>query len=149
MIRLSFKIIAIGQWKECPERTLFDRYQKRLLSYGKLSLIEIKPSTKDGEGKDILKLLAPEEYVIAMDERGITLTSSGFASLLEEKSHTSSHITCIIGGADGLSDSIKNRANKMVSLSAFTWPHMMVRPMIAEQIYRVMSMLNNHPYHRD
>lgn len=149
MIRLSFKIIAIGQWKKCPERDLFDRYTKRLFSYGKLSLIEIKPSTKENEGKDILKSISSTDSIIALDERGETLTSTELASTFEELSQTSSHLTCIIGGADGLSNAIKNRANKIFSLSSFTWPHMMVRPMIAEQIYRAMTLLNNHPYHRD
>lgn len=148
MIRLSFQLITMGHWKQCAERDLFERYQQRLAAYGKLTLREMKSSSKEEDGRDLLKFIPPDHYVIALDESGDMMSSEGFASFLESHSHHTSQMIFIIGGADGLSSAVRKRADKLLSLSSLTWPHMMVRPMLAEQLYRAMTLINKHPYHR-
>lgn len=104
---------------------------------------------KEREG-DLLLAQAPEgATLVALDGRGRTLSSEGFAERLGQiRDQGCRDLVFIIGGADGLSDQVTARAQWQLSLGTMTWPHMLVRMMLAEQIYRAVSILANHPYHR-
>ena len=102
------------------------------------------------EAEKIKKHISEHAFVIVLDEKGNGLRSLDFAKTLENFQHTGeTHIQFIIGGADGLTDEIKGRANLLLSFGQQTWPHMLARVMLLEQIYRAQQILNNHPYHRE
>lgn len=147
------RLIAIGKAStNTPESLLFARYAKRIrpaltlteLPDGSGSPLEIKHR----EATTILKLLSPADFAIALDAAGAAPDSHDLARLLQTWIETAKKLTFIIGGAEGLDASIISRANATLSLGALTWPHMLVRPMLAEQIYRAQMILTGHPYHR-
>ncbi len=154
---MKFTIINVAnkmpQWVDiaCSE------YLKRI-NHGKYSckIIEIKAdkhlSAMDNmalEAKKIKTQIPSGSFVVALDEKGSEYTSISFAKKLEQISLHNHHITFIIGGADGLHPEIKQSANIMVQLSLLTYPHALVRVIILEQIYRAITILENHPYHRE
>lgn len=139
-------ILAVGLLKKGPEHDVLMQYKKRLRN---ITLREIKPSSKESEGEQLLSLCPSGSYIIAMDEHGRDMKSIDFAHFLGDKLRDFSSITFIIGGADGLSEHIKNKCDTLIRLGSFTWPHMLVRGMLCEQIYRATLILNNHPYHRE
>lgn len=135
-------IAAIGKAKDSPEQELMREYLKRL---------PWKTACK--ECKDDVGLLAAcEGYdrLVALDEKGKTLSSREFADQLgrwQQQGHSS--FAFVIGGADGLGDAVLRKAHFTWSLGRVTWPHMLARALLAEQLYRAWSMLTHHPYHRD
>ena len=87
--------------------------------------------------------------VIALDERGKTLTSQNFSSLIGRyRDETGGTIQFILGGSDGLTDQVRSRSDLMLSFGKQTWPHLLARIMLLEQIYRAQQILAGHPYHR-
>lgn len=133
-------------------------YVKRLPREITLNLIEIK-SEKRVNGKQTEQLLfaecqriraalPPDCYIVVLDERGQQWTTVKFANVIKEWTGDSCAVAFIIGGADGLHDDIKRTANGMIALSKFTLPHGLVRVLLAEQLYRAISIIKNHPYHR-
>jgi 23S rRNA (pseudouridine1915-N3)-methyltransferase len=143
---MKIKILSIGKWKACPERELFELYKKRIT--WELTLQELDPKKND-EAEIILKSLPENTFTIALDECGKQFSSIELSEQMDSwMSHGTSHITFVIGGADGLSSSILNKADLKLSFGKMTYPHMMVRPILAEQIYRVETILKGHPYHR-
>lgn len=148
------KIIAGGKIKNSSYASLFADYEKRLSA--KLTLVEIStkksehiPQIIQLESEFILSKITPQDYVIALDERGKTLTSEKFAETLNSIDLMEGRIPCfIIGGAEGLSDAIRKRADQLMSFGAQTWPHLMVRVMLVEQLYRAEQISKGHPYHR-
>lgn len=136
-----------------------DEYLKRI-NHGKYSckIIEVKSDKNpkktslenmDAEAKKIEAALPKSSYVIALDERGISLDSIQFAHKLERISLENSAISLIIGGADGIHPELREKADLKISLSKMVFPHALVRVIILEQIYRAISILENHPYHRE
>jgi len=121
----------------------FNEYAKRMPPEIRLALVELKP------GADILDALPKGGTIIALDERGKSVTSQGLSVMLSGWMQDGSHPVFVIGGADGLEPAVKDRADKMISLSALTLPHAMVRVVLAEQLYRAWSILARHPYHRE
>ncbi|MBY0379467.1 MAG: 23S rRNA (pseudouridine(1915)-N(3))-methyltransferase RlmH [Burkholderiales bacterium] len=130
------------------------------INHGKYSckIIEIKSERQNN--KPILENMAIEahkikaqvpdnSYIIALDENGKNFNSIKFADELEKISLNNANITFIIGGADGIHPALKQQANLQIQLSALTFPHALVRIIILEQIYRALSILENHPYHRE
>ena len=102
------------------------------------------------ECSQILKSIASDAFVIALDERGKALPSRELASKIQNlQNDGQSKLQFIIGGADGLNDEIRGRADFLLSFGMQTWPHMLARVMLLEQIYRAQQILKNHPYHRD
>lgn len=146
------RIVAVGKGGKGPERELFERYAKRVrpalelveLSDGVGSAAEIKKR----EGEAMLAALKPDEFVIALDQDGATPDSPGLAALLTAWTERSRKLAFVIGGAEGLDAAVLARAGAKLSLGRLTWPHMLVRPMLAEQIYRAQMILAGHPYHR-
>ncbi|OPZ78982.1 MAG: Ribosomal RNA large subunit methyltransferase H [Alphaproteobacteria bacterium ADurb.Bin438] len=154
MARLN--IISVGKFKNSPLKVVFDDYKKQLKSSldlieldVKTSLSEDKEVRKIKEGEAILEKISKDTFIVILDERGKEFKSIHFASEIEKILNNNSSITFVIGGADGLCDKIKDMANLKISFGIMTWPHMMVRVMLIEQIFRAFSILNNHPYHRE
>jgi len=152
-------IAAAGKWKaggsNAPERTLFDHYAGRISFPLELREVEekkkLKPSAlKAREGELLLGQVPDGAVIIALDEGGKALRSSEFAKKLGAwRDEGVRDVVFIIGGADGLDDTVRRRARLVLSFGTMTWPHLMVRGMLAEQIYRAQCILAGHPYHRD
>ena len=151
-MRLS--IIAVGRAKRGPERDLYEFYAGR--TGWPLSLIEVeerRPLSGDerkSREADLITAKIPNGAIlVALDERGEDLTSRKFAKLLGDwQDAGTSDIAFVIGGADGLAEELRGKARQMIRFGRATWPHMLVRPMLAEQIYRARQILDGHPYHR-
>jgi len=145
---MKYKVIVIGQLKRGFLRDGCDFYKKRLSNYSKIEEIELKESSeKERESETLLKKAGT--YVIALDERGEQFTSKAFANYITQLENKSiSEVSLLIGGADGHSDALKSRANKLISLSKATLPHELARMMLFEQLYRIESIRAGHPYHR-
>jgi len=146
------RLLAVGKGGSGPERELFDRYAKRIKPA--LALVEFPDGVgspaeiKRREADAILAALKPDEFVIALDLDGATPDSPGLARLLAGWLERSRKLAFVIGGAEGLDAAVLTRAGAKLSLGKLTWPHMLVRPMLAEQIYRAQMILAGHPYHR-
>ena len=150
----SVEILAVGRLKKGPSFELFEHYRKQLKYSFKLHEIESKQRdaavVNRDENERLLSLIDPRAFVIVMDERGKTMKSLEFARVFEDLQNSGrSHIQCIIGGADGLSDEVRSRADLLLSFGKATWPHMLARIMLIEQIYRAQQILAGHPYHRE
>ncbi len=151
---LRIDIVAAGRLKKGPLFELFEDYKKRLK--WRLSVFEVESKHKDpkaiqaDEEKQFLKHMNDQAFVIVLDERGDGLKSLDFAKTLENFQNQSvSYFQFIIGGADGLTDEVRARANLLLSFGQQTWPHMLARVMLLEQIYRAQQILTGHPYHRE
>lgn len=130
---------------------LCDEYLKRMKWTVSLKEIDApKGSTSAQEAPLILKQLPASAFIIALDERGETLASPVFAEKLAKWQNQApgNEIIFLIGGADGFSDEIRKKANFLMSFGKQTWPHMLVRVMLLEQVYRAQQITAGHPYHR-
>ena len=136
-------ILSVGHRMPAWIQEGFNEYAKRLPPEIRVTLVELKP------GADILDAVPKGGTIIALDERGKSVTSQGLSVMLAGWMQDGSHPVFVIGGADGLDPAVKDKAEKMVSLSALTLPHAMVRVVLAEQLYRAWSILARHPYHRE
>jgi len=136
----------------------FTEYQRRLPKDCELILTELSmtPRTKTGnsdlwkekDSEALLKAIPPQSLVIALDERGKHYSSEQLADRLQSWRESTQHLSLLIGGPDGLSETCKARAAALWSLSALTLPHPLVRIIVAEQLYRAWTLLHDHPYHR-
>ncbi len=145
----SIELIAVAKLKKnSPFYSLFEDYRKRL--HGKFTLHELEAHTTADEQKKILDKISDQGSLIVLDETGKSFPSIKFAQRLEQLQidKSSGPIQFVIGGADGLSEDILKRADSVISFGQQTWPHMMVRVMLIEQIYRAQQILAGHPYHR-
>ncbi|WP_237217607.1 23S rRNA (pseudouridine(1915)-N(3))-methyltransferase RlmH [Falsiroseomonas oryziterrae] len=145
-------IVAIGRLKPGPERDLYDHYAARLrpppvvteVSEARGSAAELRRR----EGAALLAALPDNALAVAMDLGGEAPGSEGFAALLERWTATGKPVCFVIGGAEGLDPAVLARAAHRLSLGPMTWPHFLVRGMLAEQLYRAQAIRTNHPYHR-
>ncbi|MFH1157671.1 MAG: 23S rRNA (pseudouridine(1915)-N(3))-methyltransferase RlmH [Pseudomonadota bacterium] len=148
---MKIRILAVGRQKASPTKGLCEEYLKRM-KWG-VSLTEIdapKGSTPAQEAPLILKHLAKPAFIVALDERGETLTSPDLAKKMGiwQNQAPGNEITFLIGGADGFDGEVRKKANFLMSFGKQTWPHMLVRVMLLEQIYRTQQISAGHPYHR-
>ncbi|MBH62492.1 MAG: 23S rRNA (pseudouridine(1915)-N(3))-methyltransferase RlmH [Alphaproteobacteria bacterium] len=147
-------IIAVGRGKRNPSASLFEDYVKRLPWRTELKEIETRGrisagERQDREGKLVLDALPGSGLIVALDRSGKSLTSEAFAVKLQDWQNRSLPVVSfLIGGADGLANSILQRSDEVLSFGAMTWPHMLARVMLAEQLYRASTILSGHPYHR-
>jgi len=155
-------IAAVGRLKQGPERELAAVYRKRAEAIGRnlglrdFEIVEIRDSrAPDAERRRIEESIAiasviPERAVVAiLDERGESFDSAAFAALLRMWRAEDRPAVCfVIGGADGLAQSLRERAKLTLAFGASTWPHQLVRIMLLEQLYRAGTILVGHPYHR-
>lgn len=143
---MNFKLIAVGKLARIAE-ILAKEYISRLQKYCTISIIEIKESTPANEGKQLLSLIKDKEYAVLFDVRGKTINSEELA-LFIKKQQLSTPITFIIGGSEGVSNEVLQRANRQISLSAMTFPHQLARIIILEQIYRAFTIIRGEKYHK-
>lgn len=143
---MKIKIIAAGQLKQGPEKALFDEYTKRI--FGSFKVIEIAIRQDQViPASSYLKSIDKDDYIILLDEKGENISSRDFAKKIQ--SLEGKNLCFIIGGADGIPQEIKSLSKLSISFGKLTWPHLMVRAMLAEQLYRAQQININHPYHRD
>ena len=152
-------ILSVGHRMPAWIQEGWQEYAKRMPPEIRLDLVELKPEDRGGgrstdkakalEGERVMAALPEGATLIALDERGKSVSTQGLSVLLAGWMRDGSHPAFAIGGADGHSDEVRARADKLVSLSALTLPHGMVRVLLAEQIYRAWSILARHPYHRE
>jgi 23S rRNA (pseudouridine1915-N3)-methyltransferase len=159
---MRVSIAAVGRMKQGPERELVARYLERAVASGRplsLSGFEVteltdsrassSPARKADEAK-ALRAALPDGIVVALDERGKTLGSEAFANQIARwRDDGRPAVSFVIGGADGLEPDFVKGADLTLSFSPLTWPHQLVRIMLAEQLYRATTILSGHPYHRE
>jgi 23S rRNA (pseudouridine1915-N3)-methyltransferase len=155
-------IAAVGRLKQGPERELAAVYRKRAEAIGRslglrdFEIVEIRESrAQDAERRRTEESIAianiiPERAIVAMlDERGENIDSAAFAAQLRQWRADDRPAVCfVIGGADGLAQSLRERAKVKLAFGGATWPHQLVRIMLLEQLYRAGTILAGHPYHR-
>jgi 23S rRNA (pseudouridine1915-N3)-methyltransferase len=155
---MKLRIISVGHkmpsWVEiaCAE------YTKRMPRESTVEIIDIKPEKRAAgnsteniqliEAKRILEAVG-KDFCIALDERGQEVTTLQLADKFKDWQASSRDVALIIGGADGLHTSVKQKADWLWGLSKLTLPHAMVRVLLVEQLYRAHSVITNHPYHRE
>jgi 23S rRNA (pseudouridine1915-N3)-methyltransferase len=156
-----FRITIIAVGSRMPEwiQTGFAEYKKRLSHELAVELVEVTPARRSRstitqrlrqqEAGAILDALPQRNHVIALDETGKRQTTLQLSARLQDWIDQGINISLIIGGADGLDDTVLDAANERWSLSDFTFPHALVRVILIEQLYRAWSILKNHPYHRE
>lgn len=146
------RVIAVGRSREGAEAELFARYAARVRP--KLSLTEIADGpgaaaeAKRREAAALLAALPPGAFAVALDPGPPAPTSAVFAALLERWLGLGRPLCFLIGGAEGLDGSVIARADHVLSLGPLTWPHLLCRAMLAEQIFRARAIASGHPYHR-
>lgn len=147
------RLLAVGKASAgAPEMEIFARYAARIKP--KLECIEFADGRgsageiKRREAEAILSALTTGEFVIALDSGGVAPDSIEFSVLLSKWLERSKKLGFVIGGAEGLDASVLARAGAVLSLGVMTWPHILARAMLAEQIYRAQSIAAGHPYHR-
>ncbi len=151
---LRVDIICVARVKKGAHLDLIHEYQKRM--QWPLNIIEVESKQTDAskrqidEQEKIQKHLSNQAVIIALDERGQNMKSLDFAKKLESFAQNGQpHIQFIIGGADGLTQNLRDQSNLLISFGKLTWPHLLARVMLLEQIYRAQQILAGHPYHRE
>lgn len=151
---MRITIVAVGRHKAGPLKALEQFYAERIRWPLAIRDVEERrklppPELKRREGELLLAALPKDAVLVALDGRGKTLTSGDFAQRLAAWRDADADLAFAIGGADGLADSVLAKAKLSLSLGAMTWPHLLVRGMLLEQIYRAQQILAGHPYHRE
>lgn len=154
---MKISLIWIDKTKDRHLLELIDDYLHRLAKYVKYNILELAPVRSqteakvvvEAEAKTILSVLTPSTYKVVLDEKGQQFSSTAFASFIEKHQITGTKdLAFIIGGHFGLSERIKEQADFVMSLSSLTFTHDMARLVLAEQLYRAYTILNNHPYQK-
>lgn len=156
---MKLLVVAVGHKMPDWITTGFKEYAKRMPREARIELVEIKPEPRT-TGKSVVQIMAAEaQRVLAalpqdalrivLDEQGAHLSTRQMAQQMQAWLGSGSDVAFIIGGADGLHESVKSGAQQLLALSALTLPHGLVRVILTEQLYRAHSLLHNHPYHRE
>jgi len=148
---MKINVIVVGKQKKSPSLEMCNEYIKRMK--WKLSLKEIeapKGCDKAKEAEMILREIPENSFIVALDERGQSYTSQEFSEKLElwSQQALNNELFFLIGGADGFDKTIRDKAKILLSFGKQTWPHMLVRVMLLEQLYRAQQISEGHPYHR-
>jgi 23S rRNA (pseudouridine1915-N3)-methyltransferase len=155
-------VAAVGRLKQGPERELAERYRKRAAQAGRsaglsaVDVIEIKESRAADTARRMVEEsiaianVIPEHAVtVILDARGESISSAAFAGRLQEwRQQNKPAVVFIIGAADGLAPGLREKASLAIAFGTATWPHQLVRVMLLEQLYRAVTILSDHPYHR-
>ncbi|WP_106745324.1 23S rRNA (pseudouridine(1915)-N(3))-methyltransferase RlmH [Yoonia maritima] len=151
-------ICAVGRLRQGPERDLYDDYLTRFdrtgrpLALGPAQLIEVEDKKGGGmpaEAQLLQKAIPTGSLICTMDERGKVMSSPDFAKMLAGwRDQGRQDVSFVIGGADGIDPSLRAQADASLSFGKMVWPHMLVRVMLAEQLYRAAAILSGGPYHR-
>lgn len=155
---MKLRIISVGHKMPDWVETACNEYIKRMPRELAIEIIEIKPdkradgknstTVQEAEAKRILEA-AGKDFLIACDEHGQQITTLQLAEKMKFWQTLGKDVSIIIGGADGLHESLKRRADWLWGLSPLTLPHAFVRVLLSEQLYRAHSVIQNHPYHRE
>lgn len=147
-------LLCVGTLKGGPEKALLDQYRARLSWPFEMREVVCRKTglpeqIKAWEGELLLQAIESDSVVIGLDEKGKSPTSPELAQIFETyRNEGIKSLTFIIGGADGLSDAVRARCKLLISFGHMTWPHLLVRGMLVEQIYRAQQIIIGHPYHR-
>lgn len=147
------KIVCVGKIKEKYLSLAIAEYLKRLSKYTKIDIVQVSDEANAEralkvEGEKILSKIRDDEYVIALDISGDSISSIDFAKKIDGVFNNYSKLTFVIGGSYGLSSLVKKRSNYLLSFSKMTFPHQMFRVILLEQIYRAYKINNNESYHK-
>ncbi|MEX2494849.1 MAG: 23S rRNA (pseudouridine(1915)-N(3))-methyltransferase RlmH [Woeseia sp.] len=155
---MHIRLIAVSDRQPAWVRDAFDEYVKRLPGQWRFRLDTVATARRTGsstpgqaveaEAANVLRLVTPAEELVVLDERGAEWTSAELAGMLEDWQGGGSDVAFVIGGPDGVSADLKERARRLWSLSRLTLPHGLARVVLAEQLYRAWTLLTGHPYHR-
>lgn len=159
---MKITVICVGKIKEKFYREALSEYEKRLSRYCKTEIIEVpdektpdgasdalEEQIKEKEGQRILEKIREDSFVCTLEIEGKQMSSEKLAAWMEKLTvGGTSHITFIIGGSLGLSDSVKKRSNQALSFSQMTFPHQLMRVILLEQIYRGFRIIHGEPYHK-
>ena len=159
---MKLTIAAVGRLKAGPEKLLADDYVKPAEGMGRkagISAIRVQDFSESQassaaarmaeEARILASAVPPRSFSIVLDERGKAVASEAFAGLMQRQlDHGSSDMTFVIGGPDGHAPETRERADLLLSFGPMTWPHRLVRVMLFEQIYRAVTIMTGHPYHR-
>lgn len=151
---MRLTIASVGKFRGGPLEALYNEYASRLSWPLELKEVdEKKPLTgekrKRREAELLMKAIPDGAKVIALHEKGRAMSSTEFAKLMGQLADDGAqNVAFLIGGADGHCQTTLQDADRLLSLGPMTWPHLMVRGLLAEQLYRATSILANHPYHR-
>ncbi len=152
---MRLMIAAVGRAKTGPERTLYEHYAGRITFPLQLREVEEKKPLSGSkltrrEGELLLASIPAGARIVALDESGKDLASMDLTRRLRDwRDEGVRDIAFVIGGANGLDPSVRDKADLVLALGRATWPHMLVRGLLAEQIYRAQCIMTGHPYHRD
>jgi 23S rRNA (pseudouridine1915-N3)-methyltransferase len=153
---MKLRILSVGNKAPAWVQKGFDEYAKRLPRDMPLTLVELAAPKHHGdaqkfvaaEGQKMAAQLDASDWVVALDESGKAVSSMQLAAKMDQWRMQGQNVSFLVGGSDGLADSVLNRANERMSLSALTFPHYVVRVILAEALYRAWSICSGHPYHR-
>ena len=156
---MNITVLAVGNKMPHWVDEAVQEYAKRFGRDVQYTLKEIKPEKRGAgvnaaqgmaaEEKRIVEILPDNAFLVVLDERGKAPTSVELAQYMQRWQQDGEHVCFVIGGADGMTDALKQKARLMLRLSSLTLPHGMVRVLLTEQLYRAVSILQNHPYHRE
>src|SRR6516164_5864027 len=155
-------VAAVGRLKQGAERELAERYRKRAIEAGRsaglsaVDVVEIKESRAGDAPRRMLEesiaianIIPDRAVTVIVDARGESMSSASFAGRLQGwRQQNKPAVVFIIGAADGLAPSLREKASLAIAFGAATWPHQLVRIMLLEQLYRAVTILTGHPYHR-
>ena len=155
---MHVRLLAVGTRAPAWVRQGYDDYARRLGPGLKLTLVQIEPGRRaaggevraalEAEGRRLLAAVRDGEFLVALDEHGTQMTTPRFADWLAERMREGRDLAIMVGGPDGFAPQVRARADLLLSLSALTLPHALVRVVLAEQLYRALSIHAHHPYHR-
>jgi 23S rRNA (pseudouridine1915-N3)-methyltransferase len=151
---LRLLIVAVGRLRSGPHLALQRLYAERLTCPLEIKEVEERrnlpaPVRQTSEGELLLAALPDRAFAVALDERGKALSSADFARHIAKWRQAMPIVAFLIGGADGHGEAVRARADYLLALGPMTWPHLMVRAMLCEQLYRAQQILAAHPYHRE
>ena len=156
---MNITVLAVGNKMPRWVDEAVQEYAKRFGRDVQYTLKEIKPEKRGAgvnaaqgmaaEEKRIVEALPDNAFLVVLDERGKAPTSVELAQYMQRWQQDGEHVCFVVGGADGMTDALKQKARLMLRLSSLTLPHGMVRVLLTEQLYRAVSILQNHPYHRE
>ena len=157
---MHIDLVAVGTRMPSWVKEGYSEYSLRMPRECALKLVEISPGARtksagtkaraiSQESERMLAVVPRQNIAVAMDETGSPWNTLELAKQLKHWMHSGQNISLLVGGADGLSDACRARANQQWSLSPLTLPHMLVRVVLAEQLYRAWTVLAGHPYHRE
>ncbi len=159
---MKISIVCVGKVKESFYRQAIDEFAKRLSKYCKFEVIEVpdektpdkasealEDQIKEKEADRILEKIKEDAYIFTLEIKGKKYTSEGFADCIQKTTvQGKSHLVFVIGGSLGLHEKVLKRSNQAISFSDMTFPHQLMRVILAEQIYRAFRIINGEPYHK-